>query len=69
MINFRGTSLIKHTLKEVKKAKVKDITVVVGFNAKKIKKHLMDHKDIKYIYNEKYNSRNALLFSLSIKKK
>ena len=63
LINFRGTSLIKHTLKEVKKAKVKDITVVVGFNAKKIKKHLMDHKDIKYIYNKKYNSRE-MLYSL-----
>ena len=29
----------------------------------KIKKHLMDHKDIKYIYNEKYNSRE-MLYSL-----
>ena len=48
---------------EINKTKVKDISIVVGFNSHKIKSHLKKYDKINYIFNNKYNSKE-MLYSL-----
>lgn len=56
-------TLIENTILAVKEAKILDLSIVVGFKAKKIKSHLKKYNKIKFIINKKYNSRE-MLYSL-----
>ena len=49
-------TLIENTILAVKEAKILDLSIVVGFKAKKIKSHLKKYNKIKFIINKKYNS-------------
>ena len=63
LLNLGSTSLIKHSLFEIKKAKITDISIVLGFKANKIKKHLINYKNVNYIHNKSFNTRE-MLYSL-----
>ena len=63
LLKIGKKTLIEKTLYEINKTKVKDISIVVGFNSHKIKSHLKKYDKINYIFNNKYNSKE-MLYSL-----
>ncbi len=63
LIEIKKKTLIENSINEVLKTKIKDIIVVLGFRPDQIKNNLKKYKKIKFILNNKYNSRE-MLYSL-----
>ena len=63
LLKLGNKTLIENTILAAKEAKIKDISIVVGFKSEKIKLYLKKYNKIKYILNKKYNSRE-MLYSL-----
>ena len=58
-------SLLTKIINDSKKAGIKKIFIVVGFNKEKIKNKLKKYKDIKFIYNKNYN-KTDMVFSMML---
>ena len=63
LIKINRKTIIENSVNEILKTTIKDIVVVLGFMPGQIKKKLKNHKNIKFILNKKYNSRE-MLYSL-----
>ena len=65
LLKLGDKSIIENTILAVRKTKIEDISIVVGFKSEKIKLHLKKYNKIEYILNKKYNSRE-MLYSLML---
>lgn len=63
LLKINEMSIIENLIQNLKKLNFKNINIVVGFKSNLIKNELKSYKDIKYIYNRYYNSRE-MLYSL-----
>ncbi len=63
LININRKPLIKFLIDQVKKTKIKKISIITGFRAKILEKKLKNIKNIDFLFNEKFNSRE-MLYSL-----
>ena len=63
LIKIGKKTLVENTISEIKKTRINDICIVLGFKSEKIKSHLKKYKEINFILNKKYNSRE-MLYSL-----
>ena len=63
LLKINKKTLIENSINEILKTKIKDITVVLGFKPDLIKNKLKNYKNIKFILNKKYNSKE-MLYSL-----
>jgi len=63
LIKIKRKTIIENSVDEILKTRIKDIVVVVGFRPEPIKKKLKNYKNINFILNSKYNSRE-MLYSL-----
>lgn len=63
LLKIRNKTIIQNSLDHALKSNIRDLFVVVGFNANKIKLHLKKNKKIRYIYNSKFNS-SEMMYSL-----
>ena len=65
LININGKPLIKFLIEQVNKTKIDKISIITGFRAKILEKKLEGIKNIEFLYNEKFNTRE-MLYSLII---
>ncbi len=63
LININRKPLIKFLIDQIKKTKIKKISIITGFRAKILEKKLKNIKNIDFLFNEKFNSRE-MLYSL-----
>jgi len=63
LININGKPLIELLIDEIKKTKINKISIITGFRAKILKKKLKNIKNIDFLFNEKFSSRE-MLYSL-----
>jgi len=63
LLEIKKKTLIENSINEILKTKIRDIVVVLGFQPNQIKNKLKNYKNIKFILNKKYNSRE-MLYSL-----
>lgn len=63
LLEIDQKTLIERSIDEINKTKIKDITIVLGFKQKLIKKSLKNFQNLKFIVNKKYNTRE-MLYSL-----
>jgi len=63
-LKVNGLSLIERLLCQLKKFKVKDISIVTGYKHK-----VFNFKNINYFHNKKYNSTNMVYSLMQTKKK
>ena len=63
LLEIDRKTLIERSIDEINKTKIKDITIVLGFKQKLIKKSLKNFQNLKFIVNKKYNTRE-MLYSL-----
>lgn len=63
LIEIEKKTLIEKSINEIYKTNIKDIIIVLGFKHQLIKKSLNKFKNLKFIVNKKYNSRE-MLYSL-----
>jgi choline kinase len=63
LLEIRKKTLIENSINEILKTKIRDVIIVVGFKPNQIKNKLKNYKNIKFILNKKYNSRE-MLYSL-----
>ena len=69
LININGTSIIKNIVQCGIKNKIKEIEIVIGFKGNNIKNHLKNYKNITYINNNFFKSRDMMhSFYLSLNK-
>ena len=59
LIKFKKTNLIENVIKNFKKNKIKNISIVTGYNYKKLKKY-----NYKMFHNNKWNKTN-MIYSLT----
>ncbi len=68
LVIVNGNSLIKHIINNAKKNKINNIDIIVGFKSYFIKKNLKRIKNIRFIYNKFYKSKEMMYsFYLSLK--
>ena len=60
LIEINGKSIIQNIIHNAKKNKIVDIDVVIGFKGKNIKNHLRDYKNINFINNKLFNSKDMM---------
>lgn len=60
LLNIGNNTLIQNTINEIYKSKIKNITIILGFKAKEIKSHLKKYKNVNYIINKDYNTKEML---------
>lgn len=60
LINISGKPLIKFLINQVKKTKIQKISIITGFRAKILEKKLRNIKNIDFLFNKKFNSREML---------
>lgn len=63
LLEIEKQTLIEKSINEINKTKIKDIIIVLGFKHQLIKKSLKKFKNLKFILNKKYNSKE-MLYSL-----
>lgn len=63
LINIKGKPLIELLIDKIKKTKINKISIITGFRAKILKKKLKNIKNIDFLFNEKFSSRE-MLYSL-----
>jgi choline kinase len=63
LIKIKNKPLIKLLIDEVYKTKITDVSIITGFRSGHIKRELKEYKNIKFIYNKKYNT-TEMLYSL-----
>ena len=63
LININRKPLIKFLIDQIEKTKIKKISIITGFRAKILEKKLKNIKNIDFLFNEKFNSRE-MLYSL-----
>tara|TARA_B100001989_G_C24507069_1_gene448243 strand:- start:272 stop:994 length:723 start_codon:yes stop_codon:yes gene_type:complete len=63
LLKINNQSIISNLIKNLKGLNIKKISVVVGFKSNLIKKELKKFREINFIYNKYYNSRE-MLYSL-----
>lgn len=59
MVNIGNSTLIEYTLNLLKNNNIHDITLILGYESKKIRK-LLEGKDVKFYYNPFYDVTNSL---------
>ena len=60
LIEINGKSIIQNIIYNAKKNKIADIDVVIGFKGENIKNHLRDYKNISFINNKLFNSKDMM---------
>ena len=65
LIQINKLSLIENLIKKVPKSKNNKIYIVTGFKSKMIKKHLKKYKNINFIENKFYKTKD-MLYSLMV---
>ena len=63
LININRKPLIKFLIDQTEKTKINKISIITGFRAKILEKKLKNIKNIDFLFNEKFNSRE-MLYSL-----
>ena len=63
LININRKPLIKFLIDQIEKTKIKKISIITGFRAKILEKKLKNIKNIDFLFNKKFNSRE-MLYSL-----
>jgi choline kinase len=60
LIKIKGKSLIRHIIDNAILNDINDISIVVGYKSKKIIDHLSEYRNLKFIYNKKYNTTDMV---------
>ena len=63
LLKLANKTLIERSVGEILKTKIKNIIIVLGFKPKQIIKTLNNHKNVTFIFNKQYKSRE-MLYSL-----
>ena len=63
LLKLAKKTLIERSVGEILKTKIKNIIIVLGFKPKQIIKTLNNHKNVTFIFNKQYKSRE-MLYSL-----
>ena len=63
LLEIKKETLLERSIGEIYKTNIKDITIVLGFKHHLIKRKLKKFKNLKFIVNKKYNTRE-MLYSL-----
>ena len=63
LLEINKKTLIENSINGIFKTKIKDVIIVLGFKPDLIKNKLKNYKNIQFILNKKYNSKE-MLYSL-----
>ena len=65
LLKLNNKTLIENSISEVLKTRIKKIQIVTGFKSENIVKKLKKYKNVRFIYNRKYKSKE-MLYSLML---
>ena len=65
---FKNKELILHSFKSIKKSKINQIIIVLGYQSNDIKKLIKKNKKIKFVFNKKYKYGMSSSIKTGLKK-